>query len=233
MTKKKVSLKPKQSMAYSKKTVDSKRKGSLSSDDLWHNDPDLIRQFIERRPDYEQLCAEVAYILRKRLQSKNIEYSTVLYRAKTLNSFFNKLNRKKYSNLLTEVTDFAGVRVVSLYVSDLKLIEAIIQKEFDVVEKIDKLKEKTSDQFGYLANHYIVKLGRRSSGARYDDLKNLVCEIQVRTVLQDAWAIIQHHLVYKHESKVPKDIHRKLNSLAGLLETADDQFDNVRDKREA
>jgi ppGpp synthetase/RelA/SpoT-type nucleotidyltranferase len=60
---------------------------------------------------------------------------------------------------------------------------------------------------------------------RYDDLKKLVCEIQVRTVLQDAWAIIDHHLSYKQESDVPKILRRKLNSLAGLVETAHDQFD--------
>jgi hypothetical protein len=67
---------------------------------------------------------------------------------------------------------------------------------------------------------------------RYDDLKKLVCEIQVRTVLQDAWAIIDHHLSYKQESDVPKILRRKLNSLAGLVETAHDQFDQVRNERE-
>lgn len=63
-------------------------------------------------------------------------------------------------------------------------------------------------------------------------MKKLICEIQVRTVLQDAWAIIDHHLIYKQESDVPKILRRKLNSLAGLIETADDQFDQVRKERQ-
>jgi ppGpp synthetase/RelA/SpoT-type nucleotidyltranferase len=57
--------------------------------------------------------------------------------------------------------------------------------------------------------------------------------MQVRTVVQDAWAIIQHHLVYKRESQVPSHLQRKLNSMAGLLETADDQFESIRREREA
>jgi thymidylate synthase len=70
------------------------------------------------------------------------------------------------------------------------------------------------------------------SGARYDDLKDMLCEVQMRTVLQDAWAIIDHHLIYKKESAVPKALQRKLNSLAGLFETADDQFEQIRKERE-
>lgn len=117
--------------------------------------------------------------------------------------------------------------------SDIEKIESIIRKEFDVIEKVDKLTDKGTDRFGYGAIHFIVKLGKGSAGARYDDLKDLVCEIQVRTVLQDAWAIIDHHLVYKNESDVPTQLQRKLNSLAGLFETADDQFDRVRTERES
>jgi putative GTP pyrophosphokinase len=79
--------------------------------------------------------------------------------------------------------------------------------------------------------HFIVCLGEKSSGARYDDLKSLKCEIQVRTVLQDAWAIINHHLMYKQEQDVPTPLLRKVNSLAGLLEAADYQFDYIRLER--
>lgn len=172
------------------------------------------------------------YILKKRLSKANIEISSVTNRAKTLKSFLEKISRKTYENPFSELTDFAGVRVVFLYQSDLKKIESIIKKEFTVIEKVDKLNDKGIDKFGYGAIHYIVKLGKGTSGARYDDLKDLNCEIQIRTVLQDAWAIIDHHLVYKRESDVPSTLQRKLNSLAGLFETADDQFDSIRNERE-
>ena len=192
---------------------------------------ELVKRFIAERPDYERMCNEVAHILKTRLRQKNIESSGVTSRAKTLNSFLEKIDRKNYSDPLQNVTDIAGVRVVSLYVDDLAKIEKIIETEFVIEEKVDKLSGKDVDQFGYGAIHFVVRLGGQNSGARYDDLKDLKCEIQTRTVLQDAWAIIQHHLVYKNESDVPRILQRKLNGLAGLLETADDQFQNLVNRR--
>jgi putative GTP pyrophosphokinase len=199
---------------------------------VWEEKLDVIRTFIENRPQYEQLCGEVAYILAKRMQTANIEYSAITNRAKSLKSFIEKLFRKSYSDPIKDITDFAGVRLVFLYKSDQEAIENIIESEFSIKEKSDKIEERDADRFGYGALHYIVNIGKKSSGARYDDLKDLACEIQVRTVLQDAWAVIYHHLSYKQESDVPKVLIRKLNSVAGLFETADDQFDSIRIARE-
>jgi putative GTP pyrophosphokinase len=128
---------------------------------------------------------------------------------------------------LKNIQDFAGIRVVCLYKRDVDRIEAIVHDEFDVLETVDKLEEKSTDRFGYLARHYIAKLNLETSGARYEDLKNLVFEVQIRTILQDAWAIIDHHLVYKHESEVPVHLQRQLKRIAALFEIADDQFNQI------
>jgi ppGpp synthetase/RelA/SpoT-type nucleotidyltranferase len=170
--------------------------------------------------------------MRKLIASKGIDVAHTTSRAKTLNSFLEKLSRKSYGNPFDEITDLAGVRVVCLYRSDIPRLEAIVNSEFAVIEKVDKLRNMSENEFGYGAVHYVVKLGSEARGARYDDLKNLVCEIQLRTVLQDAWAIIDHHLVYKQESDVPSVLLRKLNGLSGLFETADDSFDTIRKDRE-
>jgi putative GTP pyrophosphokinase len=199
---------------------------------LWKENTDAIKRFIERQPDYEKLCAEVAYILNRELNKAEIEFSTITYRAKTLNSFLEKIQRKSYRDPVSEITDFAGVRVVCLYVDDLERLEKVIARNFETVEKIDKLTNKKSDQFGYGAIHFIVRLGKNASGARYDDLKNLVCEIQTRTVLQDAWAIIDHHLVYKNESSIPTVLRSRLNRLAGDFESSDQKFSDLRAERE-
>ena len=197
----------------------------------WENNPYEIRMFLEMQPHYEKLAEEVAYILKKGVQAANIEYATISYRVKKLESFCEKAIRKNYKKPLEEINDVAGVRLVFLYLTDLPKLEALIEKEFQIVEKIDKLGESDPNQFGYSALHYIVNIGEKASGARYDDLKELICEIQVRTILQDAWAIVAHHLSYKQESDVPKELQRKLNALSGLFETADNQFDHLRDER--
>ena len=202
-----------------------------ATDELWHSQPETIRKFVELRPNHQMLCEEIAYILQKVLMAASIEYSAITCRAKALDSFCEKLLRKKYEDPLREITDLAGVRLIYLYGTDRKQIEALIEKEFQVIEKIDKIKQVGPERFGYGALHYLVKLGKRSIGARYDDLKDLVCEVQVRTILQDAWALVAHHLSYKKELDVPEELRRKLNALSGLFETADDQFDRLRDER--
>lgn len=210
-----------------KKTV---RRTRLKADP-WHDTPETVRRFLAQQTDYEQLCTEVAYILKKRINVRRIEISDITYRSKTLKSFLEKITRKKYVDAFSEVSDFAGVRVVCLYVDDIQKIEDIIRAEFDVFEKVDKMTDQGVDRFGYGAIHFVVRLGTGSSGARYDDLKSLACEIQLRTVSQDAWAIIEHHLFYKQESDIPKQLLRKLNRLSAIFEDADEQFERVRKER--
>jgi putative GTP pyrophosphokinase len=53
-------------------------------------------------------------------------------------------------------------------------------------------------------------------------------ELQVRTVLQHAWAAIDHKLAYKRESDVPKGLLRQLSRVSALLEVGDEQFEAVR-----
>ena len=202
------------------------------AENLWSEKTEIIKHFIDQRADYEKLCAEVAYILNRELGKNQIEFSAITHRAKTLNSFLEKIQRKSYHDPIAEITDFAGVRIVCLYVDDLLKVENIIAEHFEIVEKIDKLTDKKKDQFGYGAIHFIARLGKSSSGARYDDLKNLVCEIQIRTVLQDAWAIIDHHLVYKNESNIPTILKSRLNLLAENFQAADEEFKSIRTERE-
>jgi len=199
--------------------------------DIWKDNSDLIYQYLARQSDYQQLCVEVAYVLRQKLQEELIEFSSISYRTKDLQSFLEKIQRKKYNDPFKDITDLAGVRVVCLYPSDLARIEKLITREFDLIEKVDKYKENSSDLFGYMAVHFLVKLGEEFSGARYDNLKNLVCEIQTRTVLQHAWALLDQHLVYKTKSSVPEELRRRINDLSKVLEDADRQFERIRQER--
>src|SRR5262249_49009136 len=114
---------------------------------------------------------------------------------------------------------------------DLEKIKKIISANFDVVEKVDKTTGDV-DRFGYEAVHFIVTIGERSSGARYDDLRKFLCEIQIRTILQDSWAVIDHHLRYKNESQIPRQLRRDIHGIAALLETADKQFTQIAKEKE-
>jgi ppGpp synthetase/RelA/SpoT-type nucleotidyltranferase len=70
--------------------------GDAVEDAAWRNDPDVVRRFLAARPRYEELCDEVAYILRKRLRHAGVAFSSLPARAKSLASFLQKIERKRY-----------------------------------------------------------------------------------------------------------------------------------------
>ena len=53
-------------------------------DDVWTQNPEVIQRFLRIRRDYDQLCGEVEYILRKRVLDRGIEMASITSRAKTL-----------------------------------------------------------------------------------------------------------------------------------------------------
>lgn len=198
---------------------------------VWKERPEIIRGYYEMLPIYQRLCDEVKYILERKIKSLGVEIGHLTSRAKTLSSFCEKIERKSYKSPLKEITDFSGVRIVYLYASDRVSIEKLVEEEFEVHEKVDKVSDQGVEKFGYGALHYIVSLKERHAGARYDDLRDVFCEIQIRTILQDAWAVVAHHLSYKHEEDIPNELKRKLHALSGLFETADDQFERINHAR--
>ena len=192
-----------------------------------------VAAFKVQRPLYEKLVQEVTFALTDRLAAKALKVVSVSGRAKEEASFREKISRKNYVDPMKEITDFAGVRVVCNYESDLDEAADVVRANFQLHEESDKGHDLGVEKMGYNGRHFIVSLGPRYSGIRYDQIAALKCEIQVRTVLQDAWALISHNLVYKNEATIPKRLHRDLNNVASLLEIAQGVFDNVREKREA
>lgn len=95
----------------------------------------------------------------------------------------------------------------------------------DSEQSTDKSKILAFDQFGYLSIHKIIRIAsHRANLLEWANFFDLHAEVQVRTVLQHAWAAISHHLQYKREEEIPIEFRRKLMRLAGLLELADEQF---------
>lgn len=189
------------------------------------------REYEEVQPLYQEFVERVQDLLRGRLSHSAIKVATICGRVKTAQSFKGKIQRKSYERPLEQMTDLAGVRIVCYYETDLQAIKNVVRSMFCVHEEVDKTGELGVDKMGYEGGHFIITLGRRYSGERYDGISDLKCEVQVRTVLQDAWALISHHLIYKNEASVPDRMKRDINNVASLLEIAQGIFDSVRDKR--
>jgi hypothetical protein len=108
----------------------------------------------------------------------------------------------------------------------------MLADEFEVIERSDKSEILLDeDRFGYQSVHYLVRIGaRRCSFAEYARFDGASAEIQVRTILQHAWAEIEHDIQYKSSAAIPTAIHRRFTSLAGLLEMADREFQAIQDE---
>jgi hypothetical protein len=108
----------------------------------------------------------------------------------------------------------------------------MIGEEFDVFERSDKAAALVEEgRFGYQSIHYLVTLKEtRTQLGEYAQFNRAIIELQVRTILQHAWAEIEHDIQYKSASTIPAEIGRRFLTLAGLLELADREFQAIQDQ---
>ena len=96
------------------------------------------------------------------------------------------------------ITDIIGIRVVCPFLGDLERAVKELASAFSVTEIERKGAERSFREFGYESIHLLVELPMELGAAR-PGLDVKVCEIQLRTILQEAWAEVEHELVYKNE----------------------------------
>lgn len=199
------------------------------------NDKDQIIEysvnwFIENRTKFKKLCDKINSILIEVFEVEKIPYHAINSRVKDVESFRNKIFGEKYDNPVEQITDLAGIRIITYVEDDVKKINDIITSLFEIDEErsIDKSKNLGTNKVGYKSIHFIAKLKEdRLKLVEYKNLENLYFEIQVRTILQHAWAEIEHDRNYKFSGKLPDEIARRFMLLAGSLEMADREFNNI------
>lgn len=196
----------------------------------------LLKQYDDREQAYRSFVTEIEHQIKSILQASQITCNAISSRLKTRESVTEKIERKqdKYTDL-SEITDIAGVRIITYYSSDVDRIAEIIESEFDVDQEnsIDKRESLEPDRFGYCSVHYVVKMNAERLALReYRAFKDMKCEIQIRSILQHAWAEIEHDIGYKSEITIPKEMRRSFSRIAGLLEIADKEFSDIRKQLE-
>lgn len=201
-----------------------------------------VEKYKNSRPIYEGFSNILEKIFCDVLERKGIKYHSVNNRTKTVSSFRRKaLTRSeqnqeslKYTRPLVEITDLSGVRVIAFFPKIVKQVCDLIEKEFEIIEKLDKNEELyKQEKFGYQSIHFLIRLGEsRTHLPEYERFKGLVAEIQVRTILQHAWDEIEHDMQYKTPAVLPSDVRRRFTTLAGLLELADREFQAIHDEHE-
>lgn len=191
---------------------------------------DLNKWIDESLPKFELLGKHIAFIIETLLQQNEIAYLSVSYRTKTKEGIIEKVGRKKYRKPVDELTDVSGVRVILYLESDIAKVSEIIKSTFNIDEKNSMSNENrlSSDKIGYRSVHYVCDIGEnRIALKEYEYISGLKCEIQIRTMLQHAWAELTHDRNYKLGTNLPLQIQRKINLFSGMLEIADQGFSEI------
>lgn len=188
---------------------------------------EAVEGYIKLRPIYSMLSNKVTQIIREVLELNNINYHIITYRAKTIESFSDKIGKPKYDDPLNQITDLAGIRIISFVQDDVAQVERIIKDLFiiDLENSINKTKTLGIDRVGYKSIHYVCQLPQnRTELPEYTKFAKLKFEIQIRTILEHSWAEIDHDKCYKFSGEIPVEIQRRFKLLAATLESADNEF---------
>lgn len=192
----------------------------------------ILADYDRNKSSYDTFARKVEHLVVELIGNAGFNPHTVTSRTKERANLHTKL-QKEDSNYrtLADVTDVAGVRVTTYFHDDVDQIAKVLESAFEILPEysVDKRQALDPDQFGYLSLHFVVRLSpARRALPEYQRFEKLRCEIQIRSILQHAWAEIEHDLGYKANVEVPKDIRRQFSRLAGLLELADQEFSRIR-----
>jgi putative GTP pyrophosphokinase len=191
-----------------------------------------VRIYAALQPELHQVTEQYVAIITTLLDDAGINYLSIAGRTKSVASFAVKAVRTfdgepLYADPLTQITDVVGVRVITYLQSDVIAVAELFADQLTIIDDRD-LGEETAREgrFGYASRHLLV-----SSAAVRDRLAS----VQVRTVLQHAWAEFEHDIRYKGTvpAELAPDLERRFSLAAGLLELADREFSEIRNQLQA
>lgn len=151
-------------------------------------------------------------------------------RVKSPESIIEKLKRKSYplsmESILENLSDVAGVRVICSFIDDIYMISKMFTSQDDVtlVEVKDYIKNPKEN--GYRSYHMIVKIPVFFA----DKKRDMLVEVQLRTIAMDFWASLEHKMRYKKDIKNIEEIEKELKECADIISITDEKMQNISKK---
>ncbi len=195
-----------------------------------------VRDYAAVQPELRSAAREAVALVTEVLDDAGINYLTVTGRAKSVASFAAKVGRflaeAPGADPLVDMTDLIGVRVVTYVHRDVDAVAGLLADELVVHDDRDLGEETASEgRFGYASRHLQARLGP-GAHPTWPSIGTRQVQVQIRTVLQHAWAEFEHDIRYK--GSVPEehahDLDRRFTLAAGLLELADREFSTIRER---
>ncbi|WP_248579468.1 DUF429 domain-containing protein [Nocardioides sp. InS609-2] len=199
-----------------------------------------VRTYAARQPALRNAATQATALVTTVLDEAGINYLTVTGRAKSVASFAAKAARvvdgeRAFADPVSDITDVIGVRVITYVHSDVEAVAELLGNEAVVLDDRDMGRETASEgRFGYASRHLLIELGPEDAEAAeaHPDLVGQRAQVQIRTVLQHAWAEFEHDIRYKGSIPAVQraEFDRRFTLAAGLLELADREFSTIRDR---
>jgi predicted RNase H-like nuclease/ppGpp synthetase/RelA/SpoT-type nucleotidyltranferase len=187
-----------------------------------------IADYETRRPALVTATANYLQLVTALLDDAGINYLSITARTKSVESFAAKAERavdgqRLFSDPLVEITDQVGLRVITYLREDVDAVARLLSDEMRLLDDRDMgLETAREGRWGYASRHLLVGVEGEQQPA----------SIQIRTVLQHAWAEFEHDIRYKGSipAKHVPDLDRRFTLAAGLLELADREFTAIRER---
>lgn len=150
------------------------------------------------------------------------------FRVKDKQSALDKLKLKQYPDPKEQMTDLVGARFVVLLKSDMEILEKVLIEYPSWVRSKDRdpvgEQKNRPKHFDYQSVHYIVRAPEEMVIDGVIVPANLSCEVQIRTLLQHAYAELVHDKFYKGVGHIPPSADRLVARCMALMETTDGMF---------
>ena len=202
--------------------------------ETWYPDQSsLRRKYHELLHLRNRLVRELELLIEEAVASMT-SIPRVTGRVKSFDSYLKKyLRYLKDGADPSEIKDAIGIRIICIFLEDLLRVEEVLREKFEVIEVERKGEDHTLREFGYDSIHLLIKVpeGILKGDTHEPELTENcgIVEIQIRTIMQDAWAEVEHELMYKTEfTPFDTPLKRKLAAVNASLSLADIVFQEIR-----
>ena len=216
-----------------------------------HQREAILISFLNEKEKYRKLGEYIVQLIQEDPSAPKESLHTVIYRIKDEVRLIEKINRLNKEledgvplimeeNYQVKVGDLLGVRIICLRLSDIEKVEEYLKllSEENILSFVKGPDQKRSfilpvnpgdsisDDIdlrysGYSSIHYQIELGENSDAS--PGLNGLLFELQLRTILEEAWSEIDHKYRYVHSrigADLPEHIHTGFYNLSAYLQVA-------------
>lgn len=197
----------------------------------------LHQRYQEFCTRYPNAAADFLGAIEDVLSDAGLTYDHVTARVKEWRSLRSKSRKRRPDGMLMyphpwqDIHDLIGVRVTTYHSTEIPRIIEALTEVFEVRRSVDKTAQtRVSGSFGYGSHHLILQVPPARVTPVLQAYAGREFEVQIRTVLQHAWAEFEHDIRYKRRGntgKLAPEVDRAFTLAAGLIELADQQFDLI------